>query len=152
MQMVFWQFSRNNTYVSIPGKLSEVHLHAWLISNPCGKVLIFIGISWSPDLRVQLKHSAWYLVLHWAVLHLTMTLTMLYVLRWHGGCCLKASLQITLDWRTWLWLFSEQFCRWIGEMRYHSAARPTQPCQNDVAALAVGEGVVCCGTFKWKQS
>ena len=25
MQMVFWQFSRNNTYVIIPGKLSEVH-------------------------------------------------------------------------------------------------------------------------------
>ena len=51
--MVFWQFSRNNTYVSIPGKLSEVHLYAWLFSNPCGKVLITVGISWSPDLRVQ---------------------------------------------------------------------------------------------------
>ena len=51
--MVFWQFSRNNTYVSIPGKLSEVYLHAWLFSNPCEKVLIIVGILWSPDLRVQ---------------------------------------------------------------------------------------------------
>ena len=42
--------------VSIPGKLSELHLHAWLFSNPCGKVLIFVGISWSPDLRVQHIH------------------------------------------------------------------------------------------------
>ena len=38
-----------------PGKLSEVHLHAWLFFNPCGNVLIFVGISWSPDLRVQLN-------------------------------------------------------------------------------------------------
>ena len=53
--MVFCQFSRHNTYLSIPGKLSEVHLHAWLFSNPCGKVLITVGISWSPDLRVQHK-------------------------------------------------------------------------------------------------
>ena len=52
-QMAFWQFSRNNTYVSIPGKLSKVHLHAWLFSNPCGKVLITVEILWSPDLRVQ---------------------------------------------------------------------------------------------------
>ena len=51
--MVFWQFFRNNTYLSIPGKLSEVHLPAWLFSNPCGKVLITVGISLSPDLRVQ---------------------------------------------------------------------------------------------------
>ena len=42
-------------YVNIPGKLSEIHLHAWLFSNPCGKVLIIIAISWSPDLRVQHK-------------------------------------------------------------------------------------------------
>ena len=42
-----------NTYFSRPGKLSKVHLHAWLFSNPCGKVLIVVGISWSPDLRVQ---------------------------------------------------------------------------------------------------
>ena len=40
-------------YVSILGKLSEIHLHAWLFSNPCGKVLIVVGILWSPDLRVQ---------------------------------------------------------------------------------------------------
>ena len=53
MQMDFWQFSRNNMYVSIPGKLSEMHLHAWLFSNPCGKVLIIVGISLIPDLRVQ---------------------------------------------------------------------------------------------------
>ena len=45
--------SRNNTYVSVPGKLSDIHLHAWLFSNPRGKVLIIVGISWSPDLRVQ---------------------------------------------------------------------------------------------------
>ena len=51
--MDFGQFSRNNTYVSIHGKLSEIHLHAWLSSNPSGKVLMIIGISWSPDLRVQ---------------------------------------------------------------------------------------------------
>ena len=55
MQMDFRQFSRNNMYVTIPRKLSVIHLHAWLISNPCGKVLIIVGISWSPDLRVQLK-------------------------------------------------------------------------------------------------
>ena len=40
-------------YVSIPGKLTEIHLHAWLFSNSCGKVIIIFGISWSPDLRVQ---------------------------------------------------------------------------------------------------
>ena len=61
--MVFWQFSRNNTYVGIPGKLSEVHLHASLFSNPCGKVLIHVGISWSLDLRVQhiipLQYTSW---------------------------------------------------------------------------------------------
>ena len=49
----FWQFSRSNIYVSIPGKLSEVHLHACLFSNQCGKVLTIVGISWSPNLRVQ---------------------------------------------------------------------------------------------------
>ena len=53
MQMDLRQFSRNNMYVSIPGKLSEIYLHAWLFSNPCGKMLIFVGISWSPDLRAQ---------------------------------------------------------------------------------------------------
>ena len=40
-------------YVSIPVKLSEIHFHAWLFSNPYGKVLTIVGISWSPDLRVQ---------------------------------------------------------------------------------------------------
>ena len=40
--MDFRQFSRNNTYISIPGKLSEIHLNAWLFSNPCGKVLIIV--------------------------------------------------------------------------------------------------------------
>ena len=54
MQMDFRQFSRNNKYVSIPGKLSEIHLYAQLFSNSCGKVLIIVGIPWSPDLRVQL--------------------------------------------------------------------------------------------------
>ena len=40
-------------FVSILGKLSEIHLHAWFFSNPHGKVLIIVGISWSLDLRVQ---------------------------------------------------------------------------------------------------
>ena len=53
MQMGFKQYSRNNTYVSIPEKLSEIHLHVWSFSNPCGKILIIVGILWSPDLRVQ---------------------------------------------------------------------------------------------------
>ena len=44
-------------YVSILGKLSEIHLHAWLFSNPCGKVLLIVEISWSPDLRVQLTQA-----------------------------------------------------------------------------------------------
>ena len=57
MPMDFRQFSRNNTFVSIPGKLSEIHLRAWLFSNPCGKVLISVGISWSPDLGVQPKQQ-----------------------------------------------------------------------------------------------
>ena len=56
MQMGFKQFSRNNMYVSIPGKFSEIHLHAWLFSNPSEKVLIIVGISCSPDLRVQQYH------------------------------------------------------------------------------------------------
>ena len=54
--MDFRQFSRNNTYICIPGKLSEINLYAWLFSNPCGKVLIIVGISWSPDLRVHHLH------------------------------------------------------------------------------------------------
>ena len=51
--MVFGQFSRKNTYVSITWKLSQVHLHTWLFSNSCGNVLIIVGISWSPHLVVQ---------------------------------------------------------------------------------------------------
>ena len=35
----FWQFSRNAYICTIPGKLPENHLHAWLFSNPCGQVL-----------------------------------------------------------------------------------------------------------------
>ena len=62
MQRVFWQFSRNNTYESIPGKLSEVHLYAWLFSNPCGMVLIIVGISRSLDLTVQPMY--FYVFLH----------------------------------------------------------------------------------------
>ena len=31
----FRQFSRNNMYVSIPGKLSEIHLHGWMFFNHC---------------------------------------------------------------------------------------------------------------------
>ena len=56
IKMDFRRFSRNNRYVSIPGKLSENHLNAWLFSNPRGKVQINVGISCSPDLRVQLKY------------------------------------------------------------------------------------------------
>ena len=58
MQIDFRQFTRNNMYVSSPGKLSEIRLHAWLFSNPCGKVLIIVGISWTPDLRVQHKQTS----------------------------------------------------------------------------------------------
>ena len=42
-----------NWLVTTPGKLSEIHLHKWLFTNPCGNVLIVVGISWSPDLRVE---------------------------------------------------------------------------------------------------
>ena len=55
----FMLFSRNNTYVGIPGRLSEIHLHACLFSNPQGKVLIIVGISCSLDLRVQLIQQRW---------------------------------------------------------------------------------------------
>ena len=53
MQMDFRKFSMNNMHASISEKLSEIHLHAWLFSNSCGKFLIIVGISLSPDLRVQ---------------------------------------------------------------------------------------------------
>ena len=42
MQMDFWQFSRNADIHIIPGKLSKIHLHAWLFSNLCGKVLFLL--------------------------------------------------------------------------------------------------------------
>ena len=54
MEIDLRQFSRNNTYVNIPGKLSETHLHVWLFSNSCAEVLIITAISWILDLRVQL--------------------------------------------------------------------------------------------------
>ena len=53
IQMDFWQFSRNADICVIAGKLSEIHLDAWLLSNPQEKVLVVVGISCSPDLRVQ---------------------------------------------------------------------------------------------------
>ena len=56
IQMDFLQLSRNADICVIPGKLSEIHLHAWWFSNPQGKVLIIVGISCSPDLRVQRIH------------------------------------------------------------------------------------------------
>ena len=40
-------------YVRIPGKFSEINLRASLFSNPQGKVLIIVGMSCSPDLKVQ---------------------------------------------------------------------------------------------------
>ena len=40
--MDFRQFSRNNTDGSIPVKFSIINFHAWLFSNPCGKVLIIM--------------------------------------------------------------------------------------------------------------
>ena len=46
MQMDFWQLSRNSTYVSIPGKLSEIHLYLLLLSNPGEKVLKSIQSRW----------------------------------------------------------------------------------------------------------
>ena len=46
---------RNVDVCIIYGKLLEIHLLAWLFSNPCGKVLIIVGISYSLDLRVQPK-------------------------------------------------------------------------------------------------
>ena len=37
--MNFGQFSRNNKYISIPGKMSEIHLYVLLVSNSGEKVL-----------------------------------------------------------------------------------------------------------------
>ena len=42
MQIDFWQFSKNADRRIIPGKLSKIYLHAWLFSNPCGKVLFLL--------------------------------------------------------------------------------------------------------------
>ena len=39
MQMDFRPFSRNNTYGSIPKKLSEIHLYVFLLSNRGEKIL-----------------------------------------------------------------------------------------------------------------
>ena len=53
MQQDFLQFSRSADICDIPGKLSETYLHARLFSNPPGKVILIVGILFSPDLRVQ---------------------------------------------------------------------------------------------------
>ena len=42
MQMGFLEFSSNYTYFDIPGKFSEIHMHAWLFSNSGEKVLLSI--------------------------------------------------------------------------------------------------------------
>ena len=39
VQMDFCKFSRNNRYISNPGKLSKIHWHAWLFTSPWGKVI-----------------------------------------------------------------------------------------------------------------
>ena len=46
MKMVFWQLSRNADKCVMPGKLSEIHFHAWSFSNPLGKVLKSIKSRW----------------------------------------------------------------------------------------------------------
>ena len=51
-------FSRTADISVITGKLLEIHLHAWLFSNPRGKFLIIDGISCTPDLRVQHKRTS----------------------------------------------------------------------------------------------
>ena len=54
IQMDFWQFSRNADICVIPGKLSEIHLHAWVHGctrkgpNHCWNFML-------SDLRVQHK-------------------------------------------------------------------------------------------------
>ena len=42
--MYFWHFFRNADIHIIPGKLSNNHLHAWLFSNPYGKILFLLKI------------------------------------------------------------------------------------------------------------
>ena len=53
MQMIFWQFSRNNTYLSVAEKLTDVHA--------CMVVLQFMWKGpnhWSLDLEVQLMQAS----------------------------------------------------------------------------------------------
>ena len=38
-----------------------------VLSNPCGKVLIIVGISWTPDLRVQHIYSRVLVYFHWSI-------------------------------------------------------------------------------------
>ena len=49
MEVHFWQFARNNTYIGIPGKMSEIHLYVLLFSNPGEKVLKSIN----PRLKIS---------------------------------------------------------------------------------------------------
>ena len=42
MQMDFWQFFRKSDICVILDKLSEIHWHAWLFSNPRGKVFFLL--------------------------------------------------------------------------------------------------------------
>ena len=52
-QMNFWHFFRNITYVGIPEKLSDFHLHALFFSNPQGKLYFLLksmGQICPPDL------------------------------------------------------------------------------------------------------
>ena len=42
MQMDFWQFARNADIHIVPGKLGKIYLHAWLFSNPRGKVFCLL--------------------------------------------------------------------------------------------------------------
>ena len=44
-QMDIWQFSRNVDICGNLEKLSEINFHAWLFSNPRGKILIIVVIS-----------------------------------------------------------------------------------------------------------
>ena len=42
MQIDCWQFSRNADLRILPWKLPNIHLHAWLFSNPCEKVFFIL--------------------------------------------------------------------------------------------------------------
>ena len=89
MQMDLRQFSRNNTYVSIPGKLSEILLHAWMFSNPYEQVIIIVGLSWNPDLRVQHYTIKFYLNFHPQSLRTISKIKILVQKLWEckvGGC------------------------------------------------------------------